>query len=131
LGLAYASATLLGSGNVLFVGGRTRLVDGWTKGTSFFSLLSAASTCTSSGECLSGFCVEGVCCDDACTSACSACDVIDHVGACTIVDHGPPHGTKSCAPYGTCVAGACGTHCANDDECSRKSKCVEGACLPR
>jgi hypothetical protein len=68
----------------------------------------ASSPCTTNGECLSNACVDGVCCGGACPGQCQACDVTGHVGVCTTLTSGPPHGTRAkCTSDGTVCGGSC------------------------
>jgi hypothetical protein len=70
--------------------------------------LTAGEACGANDQCGSGFCVDGVCCDGRCTGQCEACDVVGHVGACTVVTGEPPHGgRRACAGSGPCQ-GLCG-----------------------
>ncbi|MBI2392382.1 MAG: hypothetical protein HYV09_22540 [Deltaproteobacteria bacterium] len=98
-----------------------------------FQLLANGAACsaTTPGDCASGFCVDGVCCNAACSGSCQACDLAGAVGTCGSVASGAPHGARSCAPYGVCVAGACKTTCTSTSDCNATSYCVSGACVPR
>jgi hypothetical protein len=72
--------------------------------------------CTDASQCASTYCVDGVCCDSACDGMCSACDVQNSVGACTMVPAGevprrsecPADPAQSCGLDGKCDGnGAC------------------------
>jgi photosystem II stability/assembly factor-like uncharacterized protein len=67
------------------------------------------SACTSDGQCSTGECVDSVCCATACPGQCQACDLTGHVGTCTTLPSGPPHGSRpACTTDGTVCGGACG-----------------------
>lgn len=89
--------------------------------------------CTADTNCAKGNCVDGVCCATKCTNNCQACDVPGKLGTCSNVDSGPPHSTRTCAPYLACNLGACATSCATTADCSTgycsASKCVGGKSL--
>jgi hypothetical protein len=66
------------------------------------------SACTANGDCVSNVCADKVCCATACSGQCQACDVASHVGTCTTLTSGPPHGTRAaCTTDGTVCGGSC------------------------
>ncbi|MBI2391626.1 MAG: hypothetical protein HYV09_18705 [Deltaproteobacteria bacterium] len=95
-----------------------------------FALMPNGTACTLAADCLSGLCVDGVCCATTCTATCQACNLAGSAGTCTNVT-GAPVGSRSCAPYATCAAGACATSCTGDASCVSTHYCVSGACVPR
>ncbi len=121
------TATLLNNGRVLVAGGSA----GATLSTAELFGSSLGVACSGSWECASGICVDGVCCAAGCAAACSACDIAGSVGTCTAVTSGAPHGSRSCAPFGTCVSGACATTCTLDSDCSSTSRCTGGKCVSK
>jgi hypothetical protein len=65
------------------------------------------ASCVLNGECNSTHCVDKVCCDQACQGSCEACDLSDHLGTCTPVPTGQPHGDRpQCGGVPKC-AGFC------------------------
>ncbi len=64
--------------------------------------------CTGGDRCLSGQCADGYCCNAECAGACEACDLPDHLGACS------PLAPDAVARHGACVnqgVGPCGGRC--------------------
>ncbi len=126
------TVTPIGStGKVLVAGGSGGT--GVVSTAEIFQLLPQGAACngTAPGDCVSGFCVDGVCCNVSCGGSCQACDVATSVGTCTSVASGAPHGTRSCAPFGVCEAGACKSSCATTADCNAQTYCVAAACVPR
>jgi LmbE family N-acetylglucosaminyl deacetylase len=77
--------------------------------------------CAGANQCTSDSCVDGYCCDGACDGQCQACDVTDHLGACTPV-LGEPHGDRAaCATDGAGCKGTCDG--ADADACFYPSTC--------
>jgi len=126
------TVTPLGTtGKFLVAGGYTPT--GMTSLAEVFQLLPNGATCDGNapGDCSSGFCVDGVCCNAACAGSCQACDVGGALGTCTDVTTGAPHGTRSCAPFNACTAGACKTSCTAPSDCDGTHYCKTGACVSR
>jgi uncharacterized repeat protein (TIGR01451 family) len=88
-------------------------------------------TCQRSTQCSTGDCVDGVCCDTACNGQCQACDVTGHVGTCTTVSSGEPHGNRATCAGGTTVcAGTCdGTSANSCDYPAAATTCAPAACV--
>jgi len=93
--------------------------------------LGQGTPCARDAECQSDHCVDGYCCDAACGSSCQACDVPGKLGVCTNVASGAPHGSRTCAPYAKCNAGACATACSTDPDCSTGNGCAASTCVVR
>jgi MYXO-CTERM domain-containing protein len=65
------------------------------------------ATCALDTQCANNHCVDGYCCNSSCDGQCQACDVADHLGACTAVS-GVPHGTRTaCTTDGSACGGRC------------------------
>ncbi len=120
----------IGAGRTMIVGGNTE-VDGWNFGTEIFKPLANGAACGGPGDCSSLFCVDGVCCDKACGASCEACNVMGSAGTCKGVSGAPTTGHPSCAPYATCVSGACDAACTTDAECVAGSYCNGTACVAK
>jgi len=119
----------MSAGRVLLVGGYTSL--GPASTAELFQLMANGAACSLAIDCASGLCVDGVCCNATCTGACQACDVTGSVGTCAAVASGKPHGSRSCAPYGVCAAGACATTCTTSADCDATHYCSSGSCIAR
>jgi hypothetical protein len=104
----------------------------YCKAPSCVARVANGTSCTAGEQCLSGSCVDGVCCDRACGGQCEACDLAGHVGTCTTLTSGAPHGARP-ACSGTAVGTTCGSQCAGTSAtaCSYPTKtapCSANAC---
>ncbi len=112
---AGATATPIGGGRVLVVGGRYGVTSAPptysapAKEEIFAPSVSGACTDAIVGECSSLKCVDGYCCDSDCTDQCAACNVPGKLGKCSPV----PAGTQAVLPRAQCTpfAGKCGYSC--------------------
>jgi hypothetical protein len=115
-----ATATLLGDGRVLVVGGHQPGVATPIYNTGeLFQLAPNGAMCTSAGECATLHCVEGVCCNTACSTTCMSClkskQGTGADGTCGVVakDTDPnndcgPSAKETCGTTGLCNGtGAC------------------------
>ncbi len=124
----HAIAALSG-GRLLVVGGQSSSTV--LASTEIYTPISVAAECGADGDCLTGHCVDSVCCDSACPGSCNSCDLLGSRGRCVPVPSGAPTGSRSCAPYTACVAGACATNCGVDTDCVATSFCDAGVCAPK
>lgn len=88
--------------------------------------------CDNDAACATGTCADGRCCGTACDGRCQACDVPGSEGTCSpLTGKEREVGHASCAPYGTCSAGACVHECKSDADCAKGAVCyASGTCAP-
>jgi LmbE family N-acetylglucosaminyl deacetylase len=90
--------------------------------------LDNGTPCAEGDQCASGHCTDGRCCDGICGDQCQACDVAGHLGTCTTLASGQPHGARqACAGSGSICGGTCdgssATECHYPDTSCRDASC--------
>ncbi len=126
---AEPAGTALADGSVLVFGGNKKSEVLFS--AERFVEQATGNACTGDGDCTSGHCADGVCCATTCTGACSSCGLAASKGTCSPTTGAPLPGHGSCAPYLVCVAGACGSTCTADTECTTGNYCNSGKCVPK
>lgn len=73
-------------------------------------------------------CIDLVCCNTTCEEPCMACNLSGKEGTCS-PKTGKPAPPRTCGTrFESCVAGACATSCAKDDDCAPGYFCSDGDC---
>ena len=96
-----------------------------------FVAVAQGGSCTQDAQCDANLpCVDGVCCDQTCSGQCEACDVASHVGTCTLLTHGAPHGSRSgCTGSGLCAGSCTGSSPTACTLPSTATTCGLGSCI--